>query len=165
MIAFYIAIIIVTGFWYLISQGQDGKDLGDIPISLYTEFTVEFKSKTTTRFGQIVLTLLWLIWLAIVWPWIMLGRIFIVFPKKLHSLMYITNESISIVDISTFIGYTYAVAKNPDEPYISTAVEHEEYLTTVEDFLEEMKDFEETVELLQALKQSDVTDVLILRGW
>lgn len=66
-------------------------------------------------------------------------------------------------DISTWIGYTYAVSKNSEEPFIDISLEHEEYLVPVTDFISDMEDFDP--KLCKALLDSPVTDVLILRGW
>ena len=67
--------------------------------------------------------------------------------------------------IDTFIGYTHTVERRDNAPFIDIALEHEEYLIPVEDFLEELVDCGRFTELHKAISASDVTDVLILRGW
>ena len=68
-----------------------------------------------------------------------------------------------IIIIDTFIGYTHVVEKNSNDPYVYTALEKEEYLVSIDDFILTMKKYNPA--LCKALKNSPVTDVLILRGW
>ncbi len=65
----------------------------------------------------------------------------------------------------TFIGYTHPVMKSPDEPFYETACEYEEHLLPVDDFISELMLYPTYSELVDAVNKSDITDVLILRGW
>ena len=67
------------------------------------------------------------------------------------------------MNISTFIGTTYPVDNDESNPMHQLSCELEETLMDIDEFIEQMEDFDK--ELTDALSNSTVTDVLVIRGW
>ena len=65
--------------------------------------------------------------------------------------------------IDTFVGYAYPVQRH-EEDLVWELDNQEERLIPLEDFIPYLID-DENIVLLDALEASDVTDVLLLRGW
>ena len=62
--------------------------------------------------------------------------------------------------LNTFVAMTHIVEEE-DEEFEYIMQDHEEYMIPVDEFLEEVLD----KELAAALKASDVSDVILIRGW
>ncbi len=69
------------------------------------------------------------------------------------------------MEITTFIGYTHIVHRSNSEPYYELMQEKEEYLVSVDEFISELQQYKQYSTLADSISKSDVTDVLLLRGW
>ena len=69
------------------------------------------------------------------------------------------------MEITTFIGYVHIVQKFESEPYYELMQEKEEYLVPVDEFISELQQYKQYSTLADSISKSDVTDVLLLRGW
>ena len=66
------------------------------------------------------------------------------------------------MNIDTFICYAYTVDDIPHEPLTEFMYEHEEFVLSVDDFIDAMSTF--NPDLCTALAASPVDNVLLIRG-
>ena len=88
MLQLYIAITVIVGLLHVYDQSQTGNDIGDNPIHGFTALQELLSEPTLTSFGAVTLWALYSLWILCVWPWMVLGFVFIRIPKYLYSLMY-----------------------------------------------------------------------------